>query len=405
MKSFLLLGVLLTTSLLASGDRGGNGGGLHSCPSVGSYQLYDMYEGYTRYDVPRPSVKKTIDGHIAHALKRIYKASPMFGVLVEKEIKYLREEGHLLLRPNIKLELINDANILVVDEGCRYEQLANWDDVSGNVLVRKERFDKLDDLSKAALYLHEALYKVDRDRFFAQNSDGIRRTVAEALSDKSAMTNLKKWDDKVSSYVTVVSPGVPSEITLEKLSENGPLTLNVHLGDANFWTSAISVEAEVSFPNAQMKIKELNLELSELSVNHEILKKKYNELNNGRNHKKLQKVNEELAQSTSNIDQLKWRVDSLSKFGKRSISFNNEWFNVAWYMNDYFYTYFKGNVSLERLDNQTVKTETDPSLYEMVIKSKVKLNGKVLDERIIESSAMGLRTSLYGIRFSQNVIK
>ena len=43
MKSLLFAGLFITTSLLASGDRGGNGGGGHVCGD--KVELYDFYEG------------------------------------------------------------------------------------------------------------------------------------------------------------------------------------------------------------------------------------------------------------------------------------------------------------------------------------------------------------------------
>lgn len=196
----LLLGLALISSVTYA-KEGGNGGGAHYCPSRSFQEVYDIYEGYNRYNIAPTNKKLSMREHINRAIKRIKHTDYRSGLQVEEAVNYLFN-GHFLVRPNIRLVLIPDANILITDEGCTYKQLANWDDVSGNVIVDGKLYSQLDELNKAALYIHEAVYKVARDSYGDENSDRVRKIVAYALSEvshkdfKAFSTNIIKFTEE-----------------------------------------------------------------------------------------------------------------------------------------------------------------------------------------------------------------
>jgi hypothetical protein len=229
----------------AFGNEKGNGGGVHVCQD-GRIEVYDIYEGFTRYNLTPTKNRKTADEYLAKAVSKIRSQYPGVGYRVEKYVDYLRKEGHFLIRNNLNLYLIEDADILVTDVGCRYQQLANWDDRSENVLVKNEFFQRLDALNQAAIFLHEAVYKVARNYYNESNSDESRRIVAEALSDEAGFTNLKHWSSWTNDSV-VVDPR-PFNVELLKTEKyfKGPL-LNVHLGDVDLYDQTKNVFVKINF--------------------------------------------------------------------------------------------------------------------------------------------------------------
>lgn len=285
--------VLITSLLLSSmsvfaadGAGGGNGGGVHLC-SNGKVQMYDVYEGFTRYNLSVTKDQTTVDGYINKALAKIHGQFPGVGARIAAQVKYLRQEGHLLLRSNLNMRLIDDANILVTDEGCRYAQLANWDDKSNNVLVKKEIFDRLDTANQAALYLHEAIYKVARDFYSARNSDDVRKTVAEAMDNSAEFSYFNYWSTWSRDSV-VVDPR-PQEVQVNPNGKSGHPEMSVHLGDIDLYDSRHKVIVDVSFDySAAEEVKQsLKAELASSKAQVEALKAQMESIRSSRKKREI----------------------------------------------------------------------------------------------------------------------
>lgn len=188
MKLFIFLSLVLSFHLFA-GERGGNGGGVHVCGD--KVELYDFYEGkhplmhkLKLWELPPdPVFDRMVYGILAmNHLKQDLPAN--IYALVEAEYEKLRRipENELVISQSIPF--IPDADIPMVDEGCSYQQVANWNDRFERVFFRKSLFNKLDPMGQAGLYIHETLYKVSRDALVAKNSDKIRKVVAKVFSDE-----------------------------------------------------------------------------------------------------------------------------------------------------------------------------------------------------------------------------
>lgn len=189
--------VLVSMNAFAGNEKG-NGGGIHFCQADETQELYDIYEGQARYGFTIRSSNLTVDAQVNKAIEKIKKANPYIGKEVEKQVSYLRS-NHMIIRARVTLAPVGDAKILLVDQGCAYKQLANWDEVSGNLIVSKDYFDRMDNTNKAALYVHEALYKVGRvlnllpiEEDGTTTSDTIRRMVGEIFSTSESLNQL--WD-------------------------------------------------------------------------------------------------------------------------------------------------------------------------------------------------------------------
>ncbi|MGZ6311753.1 MAG: hypothetical protein ACXWOH_14045 [Bdellovibrionota bacterium] len=88
-----------------------------------------------------------------------------------------RIQDHLVFLPkDVGLALINDAFPIITKKGCQYEQLANCGS-DGMIRVDTEIFESLHPKDRAALYYHEALYKMARDLSGASSSVQTRALV------------------------------------------------------------------------------------------------------------------------------------------------------------------------------------------------------------------------------------
>jgi hypothetical protein len=233
----MILGLALGLLSSLSYGRGGvgNGGGGQVCKNsegvITEVRMYDLYEGYIRYNIDTTNKEiGNISTFLKKALKKIAHINPTLSYEIGQQVKYLREDGHFLIRPKIILEKVPDANILVIEEGCSYEQLANWDEVSGNVMVKKEYFDLMSPFDQAALYVHEAIYKVGRNRLHLDKSDWVRRIVAEVMSESAPVTQLLGWAQQFD--VLPDNETVP-KIEINKTA-NGVFALKLHLGEIEY---------------------------------------------------------------------------------------------------------------------------------------------------------------------------
>jgi hypothetical protein len=201
MKNLLIVGTLLLSMNSFAGNEKGNGGGVHYCENQTTQELYDIYEAQARFGYKLINNKLSVDGYIQYAVNKISNANPFIGKKVNEKLDYLKN-NHMIMRPKVRLNPIGDANILITDEGCEYKQLANWDEISGNLIIKKEYYDLLDNLNKAAFHIHETLYKVGRDLdLLAKSSDGtstsdeIRKMVGEIFSVSESLTLMWTIED------------------------------------------------------------------------------------------------------------------------------------------------------------------------------------------------------------------
>ncbi len=178
-----------------SGNGAGNGGGMHYCPGKKIQEMYDVYEGRERYRLTIPSTGFTVPEEtiINNAIFKLARENVTFAEAVKKQIVHLASPENFSLDELVKLALVPDANILRVDEGCEYRQLANWDDATNCITVKKSLYNVMDTFGQAALKLHEAVYKAARLRNGVTDSDIVRRLVAELLSTLERTTQAEHF--------------------------------------------------------------------------------------------------------------------------------------------------------------------------------------------------------------------
>lgn len=170
-----------------AGAISGGGGAAVVCRnadhSIASAELLDLYEGKVRfgYEIPE-SPGLSADTQIATALDRLgddryvaLKAKEFARDIIER-IRYLPEGVSL----NAPLDL-GESYGAVVKEGCRMEGVGFYE-ADGTLKIARPVFSALSTTQKAALILHEAIYKIDRTVENAANSARSRKLTAQFFS-------------------------------------------------------------------------------------------------------------------------------------------------------------------------------------------------------------------------------
>jgi hypothetical protein len=244
--------------------------------------------------------------------------SPGVGLVLENHVTYL-QNGRLLLRDNLTIAPINDANILVVDNGCSYQQLANWDDASGNVLVNKALYERMNNISRAGLYIHEALYKIDRSFFWASTSDRIRRTTAEALSGATNFPNLARWKTDLDKVVVAASG--PEELTVTQNPNRDGYSVTYHMGDENFWAQKVEVSANLEFTGKETLVPQYRAQIAEKIRERASEVARYDTLpRRRRNEQAVQEFHRVISRLNGEISLLEQKISFINRF-----DFSQQW--------------------------------------------------------------------------------
>lgn len=151
--------------------------------TIKSVELLDLYEGRIVYNLK--IVKQGND--FQENLDAItLKLDAVFGDLKLKKtpskniVKAIKDMN--LLQGDVSLAPVNDANIIVKPpKDCNYEQIAYYKNNS-ILLIDSNLWNKLDDLNKAALIAHEAVYLYQRE-LGDKTSQYSRKVVAHLFSD------------------------------------------------------------------------------------------------------------------------------------------------------------------------------------------------------------------------------
>ncbi len=178
------------------GGDGSGGGGTHSCLTYsldkqghkiiksGTSELYDLYEarvahGYNLVN----STGKTANELLNDAMMKIYTANPVYAGAVLDKLKFYTSRKKMLAKKSFNV--LNDAHIVFVDQGCSYKQIAQWNDGYNAVVIDSDLYGifRKSPLNMAALALHEAVYAVERASSGVKDSDKTRKLVGQAFSD------------------------------------------------------------------------------------------------------------------------------------------------------------------------------------------------------------------------------
>ncbi len=236
---FILAGILLFSGSTFAGVMNGGGGKGVICrdsqSKVTSVELLDLWEARVIYGkIPKQpglSVQDQTKRLIANLKNSIYSvgfsysssyannhggnnsvslngAEAVEAALTDGISIFLSPNNpkvHWLIGANIKLT--DDSYEVVTPSDCSIEQVAKYIDTNngGMVLVNKDLADKMDNVNKAALYVHEAYYAFIRKFGTEYSSIRVRRAIGFAMSDYQFI-NPETYLTEKGSFVYCQSP-------------------------------------------------------------------------------------------------------------------------------------------------------------------------------------------------------
>jgi hypothetical protein len=177
--------------LSLAGQERGNGGGAWICRendnAIRWAELVDLYEGKVEFNltIPKP-FDLTMDQQLRAVEEKINQAAPDVFLVYEFYRDEVKKAARML--SNARLEVVDDAlyRLLPLEESCMeghltYEQVANYTNY-GVILINQRIYDKLTATDQAALWVHEAIYKMFRETRSDQNSVRTRELIAHLFS-------------------------------------------------------------------------------------------------------------------------------------------------------------------------------------------------------------------------------
>lgn len=191
----ILSSILLVISLFAptgyASEQEGHGGGALICQYEGGYKaiMLDLWEGQLEKPfglglVMKNSKGMTVDDIVTRALKKLPGGIVGFGGDTKAALEIVK--SNLIFLP-IGLDIYDsdDVKAKIIPSNCEFKFAARFqNEIDGpRIYVNKMVWESMDDLNKAALLLHEAIYKVLRDRVEDSDSKRTRVIVANLLSN------------------------------------------------------------------------------------------------------------------------------------------------------------------------------------------------------------------------------
>jgi hypothetical protein len=239
MKKLILMLSLVPFLALGHAKEGGNGGGAHYCPENPDpnlvMELYDFFEGrhpklhnikVWEHD---NSISKEV--YLQRALRKVALDQKwIYSGLSSRVNKILAMPIEDLLLPLRIPPLLNDADIPFVNIGCDYVTVGNWNTRFGFLFFTDAYYNMMSTMSQAGLILHEAAYSLAREYGGADDSDRVRKFVAQAFSDQKVDTpivsGVSGGEDIFSSVCTV-------KLEVENTESNLSYYLKVYAGSWN----------------------------------------------------------------------------------------------------------------------------------------------------------------------------
>lgn len=163
--AFFLVASFASSSAFAGGMEGGGGKSVvcrNTDGTIRSAEVLDLYEGRTVYELPYQESPREWQEQVLE----IFKAAsvPVSISLPPSGIYdwYLNAIAHLVFLPDgTSLKPIDDSFEVIVPRGCSLEQAVNYQN-DRRILVDGEVWRALSETQKAALLIHEAVYRVLR---------------------------------------------------------------------------------------------------------------------------------------------------------------------------------------------------------------------------------------------------
>jgi len=214
MKVLFLVFISLVTVVRApkawsEGTSVGNGGVTVVCRNLKgtilSVQLLDLFEGENLKPKLLYSKKSFSSDEFIRIAEDRMKSNPTFLKVFQAELMNVRSNV-VELNKLVGLQPTNDAFPVINKKGCKFEQLANYRDQENTIYLDREISDQLDQLNKAAFYVHEVSYSLSRRHAKDTNSIRARKLTMHLLADNGTLSEIESLMSQILGQKTVLLP-------------------------------------------------------------------------------------------------------------------------------------------------------------------------------------------------------
>lgn len=258
------LSLLISTSVFAQGEgtHSGNGGLAYVCrdsnQQITEARLLDLWE--PEKTLLSSDFTTSVEEQIKKALAKVSDDNEVFKLSQRQLLKYaiaIAKNDRSFVSKSIPLS--NDALPAYRPAfGCAFEQVAlygfDYETRDWVLKISKEIYDhpKFSNTDRAALWLHEAMYSLDRQFNSAKDSRNARSAVADLLSDNPTLINGDLIDSILQTYrIDVIYPMTRFEYTRIFLSFAGTLSLGANAKPEI--TCHLSIRREIENTELTMK--------------------------------------------------------------------------------------------------------------------------------------------------------
>lgn len=240
MLKFLIVALLTMTSIVTfarGGDYKGNGGNVIYCPlKAAPYEVFDLFEARVAHGFKIDFAKGTEYREILESMfLRIARLNPSRADLYRGFAKDFAKEIRLM--PNAQLEVLpGDEGWAPLEPGCERKQaIVQFKNLNMNgfrYFVDADIWNKLDEQNKAALALHEFIYREglsDANDF--TNSLGVRYFNSVLHSDLMKNLSLAKYIETLQKVGLQAADAHGFPIQLH----NGRNSADPRVNNISFW--------------------------------------------------------------------------------------------------------------------------------------------------------------------------
>lgn len=188
-----LAAILCAASAFAGSATSGGGGAIVCRDSSGKIQsarLLDLWEGeWDGFSIPKSG--KSVEEQVQNALARLEQFNPKLAEDVREELASV-EKNMRVLPKGVVLPSISDAYNELSSKDCNLETLAHYNDTKELLYVSFEIHSAISKTDRAALMMHEAVYRSFRKAAKESDSRRVRAITARLFSDRHWESPLRK---------------------------------------------------------------------------------------------------------------------------------------------------------------------------------------------------------------------
>lgn len=189
LASTIAANTAIETLASQGGESSGGGGGFYCADDTA--ELLDLWEGRypSMYNYTIPTKAEDVNTQLIRALANLNSLSPAIATATKRNIEDLMKSARAI-DPSGELAPPQDADPLMVKPKCRLRGIMYYDGERKILWYDQFMISRLSKTDEAALWFHEGLYKVMRDRYGEKNSKATRQVVACSFSSAGCFDKL-----------------------------------------------------------------------------------------------------------------------------------------------------------------------------------------------------------------------